>query len=49
MVLILPSFSKTIWNFFPIMKFCPTSPPPSWSNTPCPFVDKGLHTIVISL
>jgi hypothetical protein len=31
------------------MKFSSTSSPPSQSNAPCPFVDKGHQTIATSL
>jgi hypothetical protein len=31
------------------MKFSPASLPPPWSNVPCPFMDKGHHTIAINL
>jgi hypothetical protein len=31
------------------MNFFPTSLPPSWSNAPCPFVNKGHQTIATSL
>jgi len=41
----LTKFSK-IW---PTMNSFPTSLPPSWSNAPCPFVDKGHQTIPTSL
>jgi hypothetical protein len=49
MVLIFPSFLINSSNIWPTMKFCPISLPLSWSNAPCPLVDKGLHIIVISL
>ncbi len=49
MVLVSPFSSKNSLRIWLTMKFCPTSLPPSWSNTPCPFANKRFHIVTISL
>ncbi len=49
MVLVSPFSLRNSLRIWPTMKFCPTSLPPSWSNMPCPFVNKRFHIIMICL
>ncbi len=42
-------FFNQFFKNWPTMNFFPTSLPPSWSNAPCPFVNKGHQTIATSL
>jgi hypothetical protein len=49
MVLILPFPLRNSLKIWPIVKVCSTSLPPPKSNVFYPFVDKGIHIIVISL
>ncbi len=49
MVQASPSFLTYSLRIWPTMNFFPTSSPPSWSNAPCLFVDKGHQTITTSL
>ncbi len=49
MVQASPSFFMKFSKMWPTTKKFLTSSPPLWSNTPCPFVDKGHQTFAISL